>query len=169
MRKSTQMTDARDRRDISPRTNRRKLDGTRIANSLAVEIRESVRVIEESKMRTTAQESSKKVSRRDFVGAAALTAGGVAAVHAGVAAAQEKKQASTVALDWKEVYYTNCPLVSASNVDQELASTRPHFSAMYVQSINEVIDIHASTQIHCHACRTNQIHLEVSRPQNQFV
>ena len=25
-----------------------------------------------------------------------------------------------VKLNWKEVYYTNCPLVSASNVDQEL-------------------------------------------------
>ncbi len=23
-------------------------------------------------------------------------------------------------LDWSEFYYTNCPLVSASNVDQEL-------------------------------------------------
>ncbi len=26
---------------------------------------------------------------------------------------------STVPLNWSEVYYTNCPLVSASNVDQE--------------------------------------------------
>jgi len=25
---------------------------------------------------------------------------------------------STVKLNWKEVYYTNCPLVSASNIDQ---------------------------------------------------
>jgi len=30
------------------------------------------------------------------------------------------KQTSTISLDWKEVYYTNCPLISASNVDQEL-------------------------------------------------
>ena len=33
---------------------------------------------------------------------------------------QPAKKLSTVPLDWKEVYYTNCPLVSASNVDQEL-------------------------------------------------
>jgi hypothetical protein len=30
---------------------------------------------------------------------------------------------NTVKLNWKEVYYTNCPLVSASNVDQELGWT----------------------------------------------
>ena len=35
------------------------------------------------------------------------------------------KQSSTVPLDWHEVYYyTNCPLVSASNVDQELGWTK---------------------------------------------
>ncbi len=32
----------------------------------------------------------------------------------------ENAKLSTVPLNWKEVYYTNCPLVSASNVDQEL-------------------------------------------------
>ena len=30
------------------------------------------------------------------------------------------RMTSTISLDWDEVYYTNCPLVSASNVDQEL-------------------------------------------------
>jgi len=34
---------------------------------------------------------------------------------------------NTVKLDWKEVYYTNCPLVSASNVDQELGWTREEY------------------------------------------
>ncbi len=34
---------------------------------------------------------------------------------------------STVPLNWKEVWYTNCPLVSASNVDQELGWTREEF------------------------------------------
>ena len=34
---------------------------------------------------------------------------------------------STVKLNWKEVYYTNCPLVSASNVDQELGWTREEY------------------------------------------
>jgi len=37
------------------------------------------------------------------------------------------KDLSTVPLSWKEVYYTNCPLVSASNVDQELGWTREEF------------------------------------------
>ena len=39
----------------------------------------------------------------------------------------ENTKLSTVPLDWKEVYYTNCPLVSASNVDQELGWTREEF------------------------------------------
>jgi NAD(P)-dependent dehydrogenase (short-subunit alcohol dehydrogenase family) len=33
------------------------------------------------------------------------------------------KESSTVPLRWDEVYYTNCLLVSASNVDQELGWT----------------------------------------------
>jgi ABC-type nitrate/sulfonate/bicarbonate transport system substrate-binding protein len=37
------------------------------------------------------------------------------------------KQLSTVELDWNEVYYTNCPLVSASNVDQELGWTKAEY------------------------------------------
>jgi ABC-type nitrate/sulfonate/bicarbonate transport system substrate-binding protein len=37
------------------------------------------------------------------------------------------KPLSTVDLDWNEVYYTNCPLVSASNVDQELGWTKAEY------------------------------------------
>ncbi len=33
------------------------------------------------------------------------------------------KMTTTISLDWNEVYYTNCPLISASNVDQELGWT----------------------------------------------
>jgi len=40
---------------------------------------------------------------------------------------------STVKLDWKEVYYTNCPLISASNVDQELGWTREEFKKIGVK------------------------------------
>ena len=40
---------------------------------------------------------------------------------------------STVPLDWKEVYYTNCPLVSASNVDQELGWTREEYKKIGVE------------------------------------
>ena len=46
---------------------------------------------------------------------------------------KEDKRFSTVPLDWKEVYYTNCPLVSASNVDQELGWTREEFKKIGVQ------------------------------------
>lgn len=38
--------------------------------------------------------------------------------------AKNVKKLSTVPLNWKEVYYTNCPLVSASNIDQELGWAR---------------------------------------------
>lgn len=40
------------------------------------------------------------------------------------------KQLSTVDLNWNEVYYTNCPLVSASNVDQELGWTKEEFKKL---------------------------------------
>ncbi len=43
------------------------------------------------------------------------------------------KKTSTISLDWKEVYYTNCPLVSASNVDQELGWTREEFKKIGVK------------------------------------
>ena len=43
------------------------------------------------------------------------------------------KQSTTVPLSWDEVYYTNCPLVSASNVDQELGWTREEFKKIGVK------------------------------------
>ena len=46
---------------------------------------------------------------------------------------QTVKKGNTVPLDWKEVYYTNCPLVSASNVDQELGWTREEYKKIGVQ------------------------------------
>jgi ABC-type nitrate/sulfonate/bicarbonate transport system substrate-binding protein len=45
----------------------------------------------------------------------------------------KNKKSSTVPLDWKEVYYTNCPLVSASNVDQELGWTREEYKKIGVK------------------------------------
>jgi ABC-type nitrate/sulfonate/bicarbonate transport system substrate-binding protein len=49
---------------------------------------------------------------------------------------------STVPLNWKEVWYTNCPLVSASNIDQELGWTREEFIKIdvkyeYFRSVRE--------------------------------
>ena len=43
-----------------------------------------------------------------------------------------QKVASTVPLNWKEVFYTNCPLVSASNIDQELGWTKEEFKKIDV-------------------------------------
>jgi ABC-type nitrate/sulfonate/bicarbonate transport system substrate-binding protein len=45
----------------------------------------------------------------------------------------QKTKLNTVPLDWKEVYYTNCPLVSASNVDQELGWTREEYKKIGVK------------------------------------
>ena len=50
-----------------------------------------------------------------------------------MATATHERIASTVPLDWSEVYYTNCPLVSASNVDQELGWTREEYAKIGVQ------------------------------------
>ena len=44
-----------------------------------------------------------------------------------IANAKKEGKLKTVPLDWKEVYYTNCPLVSASNVDQELGWTKEEY------------------------------------------
>jgi ABC-type nitrate/sulfonate/bicarbonate transport system substrate-binding protein len=45
----------------------------------------------------------------------------------------ENTKLNLVKLDWKEVYYTNCPLVSASNVDQELGWTREEYKKIGVK------------------------------------
>ncbi|MDH5345770.1 MAG: hypothetical protein OEW59_08415, partial [Gammaproteobacteria bacterium] len=89
----------------------------------------------------------KGVTRRDVLGATAAAAAGAAlsaasgAVNAQVTGTGSRavireingKKTSTISLDWKEVYYTNCPLVSASNVDQELGWTREEFKKIGVK------------------------------------
>lgn len=50
-----------------------------------------------------------------------------------IANAKKAGKLKTVALDWNEVYYTNCPLISASNVDQELGWTKEIYKKMDVQ------------------------------------
>jgi hypothetical protein len=37
------------------------------------------------------------------------------------------ESSGTAPLDWKEVWYTNCPVVSASNVDEALGWAREEF------------------------------------------
>jgi len=50
-----------------------------------------------------------------------------------MAEAKKEGKLNTVPLDWNEVYYTNCPLISASNVDQELGWTKEIFKKMGVE------------------------------------
>jgi hypothetical protein len=38
--------------------------------------------------------------------------------------AKQAKKSTTVPLNWKEVWFTNCPMVSANNVDPELGWCR---------------------------------------------
>lgn len=45
----------------------------------------------------------------------------------------ENTKLKLVPLNWKEVYYTNCPLISASNVDQELGWTKEEFKKIGVK------------------------------------
>ena len=76
------------------------------------------------------------LSRRKFVGSAAIAAGGIAAIGAGRASAlaqDEQRKATTVPLNWKEVWYTNCPMVSANNVDQELGWCREEYKKIGVE------------------------------------
>ena len=44
----------------------------------------------------------------------------------------ENTKLNLVELDWKEVYYTNCPLVSASNVDEGLGLTKKEYKKIGV-------------------------------------
>lgn len=50
-----------------------------------------------------------------------------------IADAKSKGKLKTVPLDWNEVYYTNCPLISASNVDQELGWTKSEYKKIGVE------------------------------------
>ncbi len=73
-----------------------------------------------------------------MVAGAGLAAAGAVVAHAANAGAAESatvggKTSKVVDLDWKEVYYTNCPLISASNVDQELGWTAEEFAKIGVE------------------------------------
>ena len=47
--------------------------------------------------------------------------------------ATEAKKFSTAPLNWKEVWYTNCPMISASNIDQELGWTKQDYKKIGVK------------------------------------
>ena len=71
-----------------------------------------------------------------IVAGAALATVGAAAQAQGAGAsgkgeaAGSRKKGGTVALNWKEVYFTNCPMVSANNIDQELGWCKTDFKAI---------------------------------------
>lgn len=44
-----------------------------------------------------------------------------------------KRVSTTVPLNWKEVWFTNCPMVSANNIDQELGWCREEFKKIGVE------------------------------------
>ena len=48
-------------------------------------------------------------------------------------ATEQPRVATTVPLDWSEVWFTNCPMVSANNVDQELGWCREEFKKIGVE------------------------------------
>ena len=47
--------------------------------------------------------------------------------------ARTERVSTTVPLNWKEVWFTNCPMVSANNVDQELGWCREEFKKIGVE------------------------------------
>jgi ABC-type nitrate/sulfonate/bicarbonate transport system substrate-binding protein len=47
--------------------------------------------------------------------------------------ARKSGKLNTRSLNWSEVYYTNCPLISASNVDQELGWTKEEYKKIGVK------------------------------------
>ncbi len=48
-------------------------------------------------------------------------------------AEEAKRVSTTVPLNWNEVWFTNCPMVSANNVDQELGWCREEFKKIGVE------------------------------------
>jgi ABC-type nitrate/sulfonate/bicarbonate transport system substrate-binding protein len=47
--------------------------------------------------------------------------------------AEQERVSTTVPLDWNEVWFTNCPMVSANNVDQELGWCREEYKKIGVE------------------------------------
>jgi hypothetical protein len=81
---------------------------------------------------------SSGLSRRNFVASSGVLAAGGLALGAGLAPRATAEALSggtsikgrTVPLNWKEVYFTNCPMVSANNIDQELGWCKTDFKAI---------------------------------------
>lgn len=84
------------------------------------------------------KKGSSGLSRRNFVASSGVLAAGGLALGAGLAPRARAEALSggtstkgrTVPLNWKEVYFTNCPMVSANNIDQELGWCKTDFKAI---------------------------------------
>ena len=82
--------------------------------------------------------SKRGFTRREALLAAGTMAAGAAlasvvpGAHAQAAPAAPSggRKGGTVPLNWKEVYFTNCPMVSANNIDQELGWCKTDFKAI---------------------------------------
>jgi ABC-type nitrate/sulfonate/bicarbonate transport system substrate-binding protein len=82
--------------------------------------------------------SKRGFTRREALLAAGTMAAGAAlasvapGAHAQAAHAAPSggRKGGTVPLNWKEVYFTNCPMVSANNIDQELGWCKTDFKAI---------------------------------------
>jgi ABC-type nitrate/sulfonate/bicarbonate transport system substrate-binding protein len=82
--------------------------------------------------------SERGVTRREaLLAAGTMAAGAVLAsvvpgahAQAAPAATSGGRKGGTVPLNWKEVYFTNCPMVSANNIDQELGWCKTDFKAI---------------------------------------
>jgi hypothetical protein len=48
----------------------------------------------------------------------------------------DTKDLMTVPLRWEEVYFTNCPMVSANNIDQELGWCKTDFKKIGACCVN---------------------------------
>ncbi len=64
------------------------------------------------------------------VGATAQAAAPAPAAESKPGTGKAPKKGGTVPLNWKEVWFTNCPMVSANNIDQELGWCKTDFKAI---------------------------------------
>jgi ABC-type nitrate/sulfonate/bicarbonate transport system substrate-binding protein len=92
-----------------------------------------------------AANTEKGMSRREVLMAAGSIAAGAALAAVGAPAPARAQEApaqakpskgakafKTVPLNWKEVFFTNCPMVSANNIDQELGWCKTDFKKIGV-------------------------------------
>ncbi len=94
--------------------------------------------LDRSETMNTTPNSSPELSRRRFMTTAAIAASAITPLTTAFGSVtpqaqlptEDEKKGKTVPLNWKEVFYTNCPMVSANNIDQELGWCKTDFKAI---------------------------------------